>query len=456
MATRFTRGNSSSTVSPTLLDGLRRAMVPQDEAPWRDDRLLRSLASARLVLIGEASHGTHEFYDIRAQLTRRLIEEHGFHGVVIEGDWPDAWHVNRYVQGRSDDTDAGQALGGFRRFPTWMWRNTVVREFVEWLRAHNDALPMPRRCGFYGMDLYSMHASISEVLAYLERTDAAAAARARARYSCFEHFGQDPQAYGYAASFGGRLHCEDEVIQQLRDLSVRLNEVRGTGVERDEAFYAQQNARLVQNAEEYYRTMFSGRVSSWNLRDRHMVETLQALEKHLAGTLGAPPKLVVWAHNSHLGDASATEMGDSGEWNVGQLARERWPGETVLVGFSTHRGTVTAAAEWDAPGERRHVRVGLPGSFEDVFHQVGEPRFWLPLREDRSLAQLLSQRRLQRAIGVIYAPHTERMSHYFHTHLPSQFDVMIHLDETRALQPLEPHTAWQAGEEPPETYPSGF
>ena len=420
-----------------------------------DPLLLRRLARSRLALLGEASHGTQEFYSERVKLTRRLIAEHGFSAVVVEADWPDAWRVNRYVRGLSGDPDAAAALSGFERFPTWMWRNTVVRDFVEWLREHNRALPASRQVGFYGMDLYSLFTSIGAVLAYLDRVDPEAAQRARSRYACFDHFEEDSQAYGYAASFGMKPSCEDEVIQQLRDMNRSANALLAASREdRADAFFAQQNARLVRNAEEYYRTMFHGRVSSWNLRDSHMVETLQALEKHL-GTAGEAPKMVVWAHNSHLGDASATEMGDIGEWNVGQLARDRWGQEAVLVGFSTHHGTVTAASEWDGVAQRKRVRPGLEGSYEDLFHQVGEPRFWLPLADEPALAELLREKRLQRAIGVIYQPHTERMSHYFHTRLPSQFDAMIHIDETQALRPLVPEPTWHAGE-PAETYPSGL
>jgi erythromycin esterase-like protein len=445
----------SSIRDDALLQGLRGHLRPLPSVAAADDLLLQQLARAKLALLGEASHGTHEFYAERVALSQRLIREHGFNAVAVEADWPDAWRVNRYVRGRSDDASAEAALSGFERFPTWMWRNTVVRDFVEWLREHNRALPPSRQVGFYGMDLYSLFSSTRAVLDYLDRVDPEAAQRARSRYACFDHFGEDSQAYGYAASFGLKSSCEDEVIQQLREMNrLTADYVAASGADRDEAFYAQQNARLVRNAEEYYRTMFHGRVSSWNLRDSHMVETLQALEKHL-DSLGGPPRMIVWAHNSHLGDASATEMGDLGEWNVGQLARDRWGQQALLVGFSTHRGTVTAASEWDAVAERKRVRPGLPGSYEDLFHRSGEERFWLPLFDDPALGELLRERRLQRAIGVIYQPQTERMSHYFLTRLPAQFDAMIHLDETRALEPLVPEPTWHAGE-PPETYPTGL
>jgi erythromycin esterase-like protein len=445
----------SSTSDEALLRDLRPHLRALPGPAADDELLIAQLARARLALLGEASHGTHEFYAERMALSRRLIADHGFRAVVVEADWPDAWRVNRYIRGRSDDADAAAALSGFERFPTWMWRNTVVVEFVEWLREFNRGQPPSQQAGFYGMDLYSLFRSVGAVLDYLDRADPEAAQRARSRYACFDHFGEDTQAYGYAASFGMKASCEDEVIRQLREMNRRAADfIAGSGDERAEVFYAQQNARLVRNAEEYYRTMFHGRVSSWNLRDSHMVETLQALEKHL-GAQGTAPNMIVWAHNSHLGDASATEMGDQGEWNVGQLARDRWGDAAMLVGFSTHHGTVTAASEWDGTAERKRVRPGLAGSYEALFHQLGEERFWLPLRSNAELSGLLRDKRLQRAIGVIYQPRTERMSHYFDTVLPSQFDAMVHIDQTRALQPLVPEPEWHAGE-PAETYPSGL
>ncbi|MBI5279595.1 MAG: erythromycin esterase family protein [Burkholderiales bacterium] len=437
-----------------LLPGIRDSLKPLAHGAARDDGLLALAARGRLALLGEASHGTHEFYAERAELTKRLIAEKGFTAVVVEADWPDAWRVNRYVRGIGDDPDAATALASFERFPTWMWRNTEVRDFAEWLRDHNSRLPPSRRAGFYGMDLYSLYTSMRAVLDYLDREDPEAARRARFRYACFDHYGEDSQAYGYAASFGLKASCEDEVVQQLREMNRLVAQGPATGGDPDEAFFAQQNARLVRNAEEYYRTMFHGRVSSWNMRDSHMVETLQALDRHLAATRGRPPRMAVWAHNSHLGDASATEMGEMGEWNVGQLARDRWGLDAALIGFSTNHGTVTAATEWDSPGLKRRVRPGLPGSFEELFHRAGEGAFWLDLGEP-GLAALLAARRLQRAIGVIYAPQSERLSHYFHTRLPAQFDAMVHIDETRALEPLVPEPQWHTGE-PPETWPSGL
>jgi len=438
-----------------LIDALRRNLHPLTGAASDYDPLLRLIGPARFALLGEASHGTREFYRERCLITQRLIVEKGFTAIAVEADWPDAWRVNRYVRGLPDDGDAASALSGFKRFPGWMWRNTEVRDFIEWLRKHNQGRDPSEQVGFYGIDLYSLFSSIQEVLAHLDREDSEAARRARYRYSCFDHAAEDIQAYGYAASFGMAPSCEDGVVQQLREMTRRAVELAGaSGLARDEAFYAQQNARLVRNAEEYYRTMFRARTSSWNLRDSHMVETLQALERHLTSG-DQPPRIAVWAHNSHLGDAGATEMSDRGEWNVGQLMRERYAEQAVLIGFSTHHGWVTAASNWDRPPQRMQLRDGLPGSWEDVFHQTGIERFFLDLRSGGELAALAEAQRLQRAVGVIYRPETERQSHYLYSRLSKQFDAMIHIDETSALEPLDAAVPWNASEAP-ETFPSGI
>ena len=436
-----------------LAEDIRRAAHPLTGARSDYDPLLQRVGEARVVLIGEASHGTHEFYRERARITRRLIEEKGFGAVVVEADWPDAYRVNRYVRGLPGDEEAVDALEGFKRFPVWMWRNADVLDFVGWLRGHNDGRPEHERAGFFGMDLYSLHASMQAVLRYLDRVDPPAASRARARYACFDHFGSDPQAYGYAASVGLSESCQDEAVRQLVEITRRaLDYARRDGlVAADEFFQAEQNARLVKNAEGYYREMFGGRVSSWNLRDRHMAETLAAVLDHLQRT-GRAAKAVVWAHNSHLGDARFTEMGEGGELNVGQLARERFGGDAVNVGFTTHTGTVTAASEWDAPAERKRVRPSLPGSYEALLHEVGIPRFLLLLGEGAPAG--LDQPRLERAIGVIYRPETERASHYFHARLSRQFDAVLHIDQTRAVEPLE-RVAPPVEGELAETYPSG-
>src|ERR1041384_1348421 len=416
------------------------------------DALLKLVGNRRLVLIGEASHGTHEFYFERAAITKRLILEKGFSIVAIEADWPDTARVHRYVRGTSFDANANEALSGFRRFPTWMWRNKVVLEFVEWLRGFNNRPDRKQApVGFYGMDLYSLHASIDAVLQYLDKVDSEAARRARSRYSCFDHFGHDPQQYGYAATVEATESCENAVVQQLVELQQKAAELssRDGEVAAEEFFFAEQNARLIKDAEQYYRAMFRGRACSWNLRDRHMVDTLENLLGHLNGS--RQPKVVVWAHNSHLGDARATEMSLHGELTVGQRVRGRFKSGVVLIGFSTHHGTVTAASDWDAPAERKNIRPALPGSYEDLFHRTGLSRFWIDLR-GASRIRVLQERRIQRAIGVIYRPQTERLSHYFHARLPEQFDAFIHIDETRAVDPLDKVGIWDAGELP-ETYP---
>jgi erythromycin esterase-like protein/predicted phosphoribosyltransferase len=424
--------------------------------PSQYDALLEGIGDARIVLLGEATHGTHEFYRERAFITRRLIEEKGFAAVAVEGDWPDAYRVNRYVRGIGADEDAVQALAGFGRFPTWMWRNADVLDFVGWLRTHNDTQPVDSRAGFYGLDLYSLRASMQAVLAYLDKVDPDAARRARRRYGCFDQFGEEMQEYGYAATAGFHPSCEREVVTQLLELHRQRLEYasRDGRVAADEFFFAEQNARLVRNAEEYYRTMFKGRADSWNLRDRHMVDTLQELVRYLERTRPGA-RIVVWAHNSHLGDARATEMGQGGELNVGQLLREEYGAKAVLVGFTTYTGTVTAASEWDGPAHRKHVRAALAGSYERLFHEAQIPRFLLPLRTDLELASVLSAPRLERAIGVLYLPERERASHYFHARLSEQFDFVVHIDETRAVEPLEHDALWEAGEVA-ETFPSGL
>jgi erythromycin esterase-like protein len=420
------------------------------------DPLLDLVGNARVVLLGEASHGTQEFYVERAQITRRLIHEKGFTAVAVEADWPDAYRVNRYVQGRSRDTDSRQALSDFQRFPIWMWRNREVLHFVQWLKTFNERLSVgTAKVGFYGLDLYSLHASIGAVLRYLEHVDPEASRRARVRYGCFDHFSEDTQSYGYAAGFGMTKSCEDAVVLELRDLQRRGEEyLRRDGfVAEDEFFFAEQNARLVKNAERYYRSMFEDRVSSWNLRDRHMAETLNALMAHLSRDQ-TQAKIVVWEHNSHLGDARATEMGHGGELNVGQLVRECYGREAVLIGFTTYRGTVTAASEWDGPTERKVVRPALAESYEALFHQVGLPRFLLTW-DDPGVVEELRNRRLERAIGVIYRPETERLSHYFLASLPAQFDAVLHFDETRAVEPLDLPGGWVTSDAP-ETFPTGL
>ncbi|HXE61602.1 MAG TPA: erythromycin esterase family protein [Gemmatimonadaceae bacterium] len=446
----------TTTVRQPLTQLIRTAARPLSGAREDFDPIMELARNARIVLIGEASHGTHEFYRIRGEITKRLIREQGFAAVAAEADWPDAYRINRYVRGAGNDADASEALNGFRRFPQWMWRNADVLDFVGWLREFNDQLPAgARKVGFYGLDVYSLHASMAAVLEYLRIVDPAAARRAQYRYACFDQFGEDPQAYGYAASYGLAPSCEREVVEQLVDLRRSAAEYaqRDGRVAPDDLFFTEQNARVVRNAERYYRAMFGSRVSSWNLRDQHMNETLNALVSFLDRS--APnAKVVVWAHNSHLGDARATELGAGGELNVGQLVRQQFGAEAILLGFTTYHGTVTAASDWDAPAERKTVRPALSESYEAVFHD-GRRNFFLDLRTPSATVMALDEARLERAIGVIYRPETERMSHYFSAHLPRQFDAILHYDETRAVEPLERTGLWDRGEVP-ETFPSAL
>jgi erythromycin esterase-like protein len=401
---------------PEAIARIARPLEDDDDL----DRLVDLVAHERLVLLGESTHGTHEFYSIRAQLTRRLIEHHDFSAVAIEGDWPDAARVDRYVRLRGDDDSADEALASFRRFPTWMWRNRDVAELVEWLHDRNARVPEGERAGFYGLDLYSLHSSIGEVLAYLDTKDPEAAKRARERYACFDS--ADPQQYGREAYFGMREDCREEVVAQL------VEQLKHT------SFDALANAAVVMNAEAYYRAMFAGQTESWNIRDRHMADTVERLLQQLGRA--APAKLVIWAHNSHVGDARATVIGAEGQLTLGQLLRDRFPDDTQLVGFTTDHGTVECATDWDEPPHRERVRPAIPGSWEELFHESHVERFFVTAAElARTVGE--SAERLHRAIGVVYRPETERRSHYYHARLAQQYDVVIHIDETHAVHPLD-------------------
>ncbi|KUI32608.1 erythromycin esterase family protein [Mycobacterium sp. GA-2829] len=440
---------------------VRRCAIDAPDGVPPFEALEEIVGDARIVLIGEGSHGTHEFYAARAAITRWLIDEKGFCAVAAEADWPDAYRVNRYVRGLGADTTAEEALRGFERFPAWMWRNVVVRDFVEWLHAHNRQCRAAdrRQSGFYGLDLYSLHRSMQEVIDYLDRVDPHAADRARRRYACFDHASADDgQAYGYAAAFGAGLSCERQAVTQLVDMHRSAAEyLRRDGLlAEDELFYAQQNAQTVRDAEAYYRAMFGDRVTSWNLRDRHMAHTLESLLAHLDRHPGAAPaRIVVWAHNSHVGDARATEVAADGQLTLGQLARQRFAGSCRLIGLTTYTGTVTAASEWGGVAERKTVRPALDGSVEELFHETGRPALLVSPMISRAAAEPLSAVRLGRAIGVIYLPATERQSHYYHARPADQYDALIHIDRTRALEPLDVTSRWAVGDTP-ETYPSGL
>lgn len=418
------------------------------------DALIERARGRRFVLLGEATHGTDEFYAMRAAITRRLVTELDFDAVAVEGDWPDALRLNAYVRGQSTDR-LDDAFGDFQRFPGWMWRNTRVRELVAWLRAHGDARPAVDRVGFYGMDLYSLYRSAEAVIGYLESVDPEQARLARRVYACLDDV-ERPQEYGWETAHGLRPACREGAVSLLVSLLSRAPRyLDADGREAVESlFHAERNAHVVLNAERYYREMFGGHVHTWNLRDEHMVDTLFALQGHLV-LQGRAGRIVVWAHNSHLGDARATSMGRQGEWNVGQLVRSRAGAtDALLVGFTTYTGHVTAARDWDAPAERRWVRPAPRGSIEQLMHASRRDRLYLDLQHP-DVHEPLAAARPQRAIGVIYRPETEQQSHYFDAQLSRQFDVVFHLDETAAVEPFDIGAHWQHPELP-DTWPSGL
>lgn len=408
--------------------------------------ILNRIGDGRLVLMGEASHGTSEFYQMRARLTEALVKEKGFNIVAAEADWPDAARIDHYVRHMEYPPSEWTA---FARFPTWMWRNRDVRNFVDDLRDHNSKVRDPgKRTGFYGLDLYSLFISASAVVKYLEEADPEAAEIAKRRYGCLSPWESDPAAYGRAALSERYTGCADQVSAMLTEML--HDHQRFAEHDSDRFLDAVQNARLVSNAERYYRTMYLGSELSWNLRDRHMFETLLAVMDFR----GQTSKAVVWAHNSHIGNAAATEMAARGEINLGELVKETFGQEAYTIGFGTHTGTVAAASSWDGSMEIKAVRPSKEGSYEDLCHQTGIPAFFLPLRpgNNEKLIDQLLEERLERFIGVIYRPETELMSHYMNAILPHQFDEYIWFDETRAVKPFETHEI----EGLPDTYPFGL
>ena len=433
--------------APSVTELLRAAAEP---LPDLDNPAFGAIfdrfARARIVLLGEATHGTSEFYRARAQITRRLVERHGFNIVAVEADWPDAALIDRYVRHKSVHVGSGPA---FRRFPQWMWRNVEIANFVDWLRAHNAALHPDEHTGFFGLDIYNMNASISAVVEYLERFDPEAARVARERYGCLTPWQRDPATYGRAALTTGYAKCEAPVLLALYDLLARQLEYERQ--DRDSFLDAAQNARLIASAERYYRAMYYATADSWNLRDQHMFETLN----HLMNWRGKNAKAIVWAHNSHIGNAAATDMGKTrDEINIGQLCREKFGPDAVLIGFGTDRGTVAAADDWGGPMKIKTVRPAHAESYERLCLDSGVRRFLVDLREGqrKALRSALMCARLERAIGVIYRPETELASHYFEAHLPQQFDGYVWFEETHAVTPLPT----EAKEGTPETYPFGL
>jgi protein-L-isoaspartate(D-aspartate) O-methyltransferase len=410
------------------------------------DNLLDRIGDSRLVLLGEASHGTAEFYEMRARITRELIEKKGFTIVAVEADWPDATHVNNYIHGRA--TDPLLENKPFSRFPTWMWANHSVHEFARWLKAHNSVRSPDKQVGFYGLDLYSLYSSMEVVLNYLEKVDPESAEIARKRYGCLMPWVNDPAMYGQVIITSQYRECEKDVLVTLQDLlKKRLEYSLADG---KQFFNAVQNARLVTNAERYYRTMYYAENNSWNQRDQHMFETLQDVLKFR----GQNSKAVIWEHNSHVGDARATQMSARGELNIGQLARQEYGDKAYLIGFGTDHGTVSAASEWGGPMEVKQVQSSHIDSYEHICHEVHTDNFLLPLRkpiQEITRKKLLAER-LERAIGVIYRPETELQSHYFYASLPHQFDEYIWFDETRAVEPLTRETTKGMA----DTYPFGL
>lgn len=429
-------------------DWVRRRALPLTGGLNDFDDLMDLVGDARIVMLGEASHGTAEFYATRARFTQRLIAEKGFNLVAIEGDWPDSLGVNRFVKGGPGT--AFDSLRGFKRYPTWMWRNTVVLSFIEWLRAFNDGVSDQRpKVGFYGLDVYSLHASMEAVVRFLRRVDPSAAEVAKQRFACFEPFGSDTQRYAVHAHYLDQS-CEDEVVQTLLDLQRRrwryVSETSSEAV-----FEAELNALAVLDAEHYYRTMMTSDVESWNLRDRHMATVLDKLLAHV----GPGAKAVLWEHNTHVGDFRATGEGAHGYLNIGQLVREQYGNDAVAVGFGTHRGTVTCSSEWDGVAEFKRVPPARPGSYEDVFHLSGVRNFYLRLKGLQPIDMpegWLFQAQDERAIGVVYFPEREAYGNYLASRLAERYDAYFFFDETLAVEPLDP------GREPPglETYPMGL
>ncbi len=411
---------------------VRQAAIPLRAAPTDFDPLIAGLGGATRVLLGESTHGTHEYYRDRARITHRLIRERGFNAVAIEGDWSPAYRVNLYVRGLGTDRSAAQALRGFTNFPRWMWPNTDFRDFVEQLRTHNLMLAPNQRVGVYGMDVYDLFEAADFVVERLGQLDAGAARRARDQYRCFARYGRNNHTYGVAAQ-SARASCQEEaaaVLSQVRGLA------RPSSPDAAEAHFALvRAASSVAAAEAYFRTTYAG-ANSWNLRDRQMAETVEDIARHAAALTGREGRVAMWSHNSHSGDARATSAGAQGELNIGQLMKQQHGDKAYAVGFFTNSGTVLAASAWDQPGRVFDLRPALPGSVASLFHRTGLPSFLLLLKGNPHLEAQLSSPMLERAVGVVYASRTERQSHYFDAVLPDQFDAAIFHDRTTAVRPL--------------------
>jgi erythromycin esterase-like protein len=450
-----------------LLKGIAKSALPLQNLPHDFDALLSCIdkCETEIVMIGEATHGTFEFYQYRAELTKKLITEYGFSIVAVEADWPDAYRVNRYVRTNfsTKDKTPAKALGNFQRFPTWLWRNTVMTEFISWLRDYNiQQHDISNECGFYGLDIYSLQNSKEEVIKYLNQVDPKLASTVRKYYGCLDRFSCDPDTYSYKVGLGLSSDCRDAVIKALNDMLKREEDIMAADnlPEEDSYFYAKTNARVVANAENYYRNMINGD-NTWNIRDKAMFETLVDLITYMSEKSGRKKKVVVWAHNTHVGDASQTESKNMGEINIAQLVREHFGLKKVFnIGFTTFKGTVTATSKWQGNPEFRVLKEGLPGSYERLFHDslaymehIRNDRFMLVFRSNNpsvpkgilastDVIQELGRNRIERAIGIVYSADTERESHYFHCKISKQFDAVIHIDTTMALTPLEQSREW--------------
>jgi len=418
--------------STDLVRAVAAAAVPLTGAAGDYAKLMPAMADARFVLLGESTHGTHEYYLERARISEQLIREHGFGAIAIEGDWTPTLRVDRYVRGLGNDTSAEQALSGYTRFPRWMWRNAEFRDLVERVRAHNLTLPPERRVGIYGMDVYDLDEAADAVVAYLRQADPAATARAQRQYRCFAPYRGDTHAYGEASRRPARS-CQEEAAAAQAEVA-RLP--RPAGAAAAEAhFSAVRSAASVVAAEEYFRTVYAGSMA-WNVRDQRMSQNVHAIAEHVGALSGRPGKVAIWSHNTHSGDARATFAANRGELNLGQLLRQRHGNGAFLLGFFSYAGSVMAAPDWDQPNRVYDMRPALPGSYSALFHQVGVPNFSLLLRGDAELSRQLGGTMLERAIGVVYRPETERESHYFEARLAEQFDAAIFFDRSTALRPL--------------------
>lgn len=421
---------------PLLLKAIRDSINPLSNNQRDFYPLLDRIGDAHFVLLGEATHGTSEFYSARAQITSLLIKEKGFNVIAAEADFPEVQPVNQFLKDTDKRIPAIRAFDGFKRFPTWMWKNKEMLSFFEQLQLINLNKPPEQKIAFYGLDLYSMYSSIEAVISYLDKVDPPAAQQARKRYACFYKYGNDDDSYGQAMSYV-KENCQQQVINQLVELQKKKTEYlsKNNLGESEDLFYAEQNALVAKDAEQYYREMFNKRVKTWNLRDLHMADMVDAISQHVSKITGKA-KTVVWAHNSHVGNALATEFSESGELSLGQMVLFRHWADSYLVGFTTYKGTVAATSEWGAEVEKKTLNPALEDSYEELFHNTDIKSFVLDLNDLSTNLEALKQNHLQRSVGVVYTPESERSSHYFNARLADQFHAVIHFDSTNAIEPI--------------------